>query len=1034
MAEEQIIQNLIRRLGQSQAERHATELEPHFVDVDERNPQRLLEFAVRFAPLVRYYGSDNTAAGDWQPFFRREDVARVGRTPDGNLPPHLALFAACLALYEQSRTVANRLTAAHLKFFYERVLGFTHRPALPDRAHVLVESKNNAAPVRLGPEHRLSAGKGPAGERLFKPVNETIVRGARVMSLRSIFVEDRRTIHAAPIANSADGLGGEWQTGDRDWSAFGEAAQSLAQIGFGLASPVLRMAAGHRTISCVLRLDRVDPAALATTSLAFDAYITGTKGWLGPYRATATVSGGVLTLGFGVAESEPAVVDYDPAIHGLSYSAESPVVQFLLQNTDRTTALSVLRPAVIRNARITVSVSGITTLGLESDLGPLDPKRAFLPFGPQPTVGSRFVVTYPEAFTKKLSAFTIRLRWLGLPASFATLYGNYGTYAYRADDFVATVSFHDGGNWKEAGTQVKLFGNRALDGAYEFSFQTGQPSMMQAPTRGRQLRALAFEQGQWARRAERQAFSVSTPPRSFIKTPLLFDRVSLARFLDAAASQREGAVTFTLDHDFLHATYRRRVIENAYAAVKVTILEPYTPTSQGIELSYTASSADLDVSSTNPEDFSNPDLQFFQVDAFGQRRDHGYRRHLVPFVSDTMVPLLAEHPYEGELLVGLAQVDARDTVSLLVQVAEGTADPDLPATTVQWSALCDNDWKALRPEEVILDTSHQFRRSGIVTLTMPKETTTEHTLLPSGLTWLRAAVERDARAVCRFVTVAADAIETVLVEPAADVGHLATALPPGSIAKLRTPIAGVKSISQPYPSFGGRPPESDEQLSTRASERLRHKNRCITPWDYERMVLEQFPGIHRVKCVPHAQDGAWLTPGHVLLVVVPDLRNRVIATSAGSTDPAEPAAFDLLQPRVDIDTITEIQRFAQTHCGGQVVVHVKNPLYQRIRLSFGVKFRRGRDFHYHRTLLVNAIVRFLSPWAFDADRPVAFGGRIYRSVLLDFIEELDYVDYLSAFRMLVQSGPGIADTPEATTDRPDAILVSDVDHDITEAP
>ena len=63
MAEEQIVQNMIRRLGQSQSERHAVELDDHFVDIDERGPKRLMEFAARLAPHLRYYrAADNSPA------------------------------------------------------------------------------------------------------------------------------------------------------------------------------------------------------------------------------------------------------------------------------------------------------------------------------------------------------------------------------------------------------------------------------------------------------------------------------------------------------------------------------------------------------------------------------------------------------------------------------------------------------------------------------------------------------------------------------------------------------------------------------------------------------------------------------------------------------------------------------------------------------------------------------------------------------------------------------------------------------------
>jgi hypothetical protein len=58
----------------------------------------------------------------------------------------------------------------------------------------------------------------------------------------------------------------------------------------------------------------------------------------------------------------------------------------------------------------------------------------------------------------------------------------------------------------------------------------------------------------------------------------------------------------------------------------------------------------------------------------------------------------------------------------------------------------------------------------------------------------------------------------------------------------------------PFPSFGGRETEDSSQFYKRVSERLRHKERAITIFDYERLVLESFPSIYKVKCVNHAGE------------------------------------------------------------------------------------------------------------------------------------------------------------------------------------
>ena len=131
----------------------------------------------------------------------------------------------------------------------------------------------------------------------------------------------------------------------------------------------------------------------------------------------------------------------------------------------------------------------------------------------------------------------------------------------------------------------------------------------------------------------------------------------------------------------------------------------------------------------------------------------------------------------------------------------------------------------------------------------------------------------------------------------------------------------------------------------------------------------------------------------------------------------------------------EIYPGKSRHAGPQVVVRVRNAHYVPIRLDFKVRFRPGLPFDYSRQQLHDALLRALSPWAFS-EAPLQFGGRLYRSALLDFVEELPYVDYVTDFRCGL-AGPGdllLNDVAEITVDRPDAILVSADRHLIAEAP
>jgi hypothetical protein len=790
---------------------------------------------------------------------------------------------------------------------------------------------------------------------------------------------------------------------------------SPAEVGFAIASPVLRMKEGTRRVLMTLTLGNVDSTKLNTATLtdAFDVYVTGEKSWLGPYTVSPSLGSDGVTMKFDftVLETEKAVIDYDAALHGYSYTAQGPIVQVLLRSGLSNIGYEDFRNITVQKALVSVEVSGVTSLSLESDAGVLDPKKAFQPFGPQPAKGARFQVGYEEALTKKLSELSITVQWQDAPANFATHYTNYGVSGISNTSFKASVAFKDGGDWANSSTGVGLFESSDASAEHTFKFTRGNSSSSSSASVAMSVYALGASGSSWGKMAA---------------TTLALMNPVYSSFQTVVPEAESGFITFALEKDFLHAKYRTEYVTHVMKYSKgqeetlVILNEPYTPAIQSIFLSYKAHSDTVEIASTELEDFSNLDVQFFQVGCFGQMREHGYQRDQFSFLPDKNVSLLPAYEEEGELLIGLANLQAGDSVSILFQVAEGSADPELPQEDITWSVLCDNYWKALGSNELVSDTTNQLLRSGLIKFVIPSEATTLNTLLPTGLIWLRASMAKNVTAVCQLIEVVANAVEVQFTDQKNDLSHLETALEAGTIAKLKNGLAAVKSVKQPYASFGGSPEEADDYFYRRVSERLRHKNRCVTSWDYERIVLEAFPKVHKVKCIPHAKEGSWLAPGNVMLVVIPDLRNR------NATDP--------LQPKVDADTLSGITRFAQDRAGRQVQVKVKNPSYQKIQLDFKVKFRAGYEFNFYSEQLKQQLMEFLSPWAFEADRDIAFGGKIYKSVLLDFVEELPPVDYVTDFKMYSYTTEAVkTDVNETQPETPDAILVSDYTHVVSEA-
>ena len=191
MAEKDIIQNLIFQPGQSQNERMPEELGIHFADVDERTDEELLLFTKNFAEFVNFYKDDpEFESGNWVKFFPKDLAAikELLNNQNGTVPPHLAAYLSFLKLYiEAPQKTINRFTGRHLDFYFRDVLRFTPKPAIADKAHVLIELKKNTLPISITPADLITAGKDKTGvELIYSPTGETVINSSKIESLRSI--------------------------------------------------------------------------------------------------------------------------------------------------------------------------------------------------------------------------------------------------------------------------------------------------------------------------------------------------------------------------------------------------------------------------------------------------------------------------------------------------------------------------------------------------------------------------------------------------------------------------------------------------------------------------------------------------------------------------------------------------------------------------------------------------------------------------------------------------------------------------------
>lgn len=388
--------------------------------------------------------------------------------------------------------------------------------------------------------------------------------------------------------------------------------------------------------------------------------------------------------------------------------------------------------------------------------------------------------------------------------------------------------------------------------------------------------------------------------------------------------------------------------------------------------------------------------------------------------------LLPNYEQEGSLYIGIYNLQPPEDISILFQMIAGSGNPEVPQPQLKWSYLNGDSWQEFQDTQILSDSTNGLVDAGIVRLSIPQEATSEHNLFPSGLYWLQVKVEENATAIPDILDIQTQAVRATFVNQGNSTEHLSKPLAADSITGFVVKDSLIKKIHQPYSSFGGKSKEDNLAFTMRVSERLRHKQRAIASWDYERLVLEKFPQIYKVKCITSALGESNPGEAKVIVVVIPDISNT--------------APFFPLEPKAPLYLLKEIEVYLKKYISPFVQILVKNPRYERIKYRVGVRFRAGYEQGYYLKKLNEDIKHFLSPWAYDGESDIAFGSSIHSSLVIYFIEKRPYVDYVTNLKLIEQIGikagaQGESDISYrvnqsnlAQVKHPDSILVSASEH------
>ncbi|MDO4726367.1 MAG: baseplate J/gp47 family protein [Porphyromonadaceae bacterium] len=942
--------HLIDKKGIYRHERFARELIEGYFNIDNRTDEQILEQTAALASAIRYYNEQNNVDGNWEAFF--EDIynfatkqidhkAIAEKSQNASMPPHLALYFAFIHVFNIAKDELNRFTRRHLDYYYNNILKFAHKQEIADKVHLFLELNKKEKKATIAKGTLFDGGIDSKGKkRLYASDFDATVNKSTIIKIKTLTTQKNGNTFTFTKLDECH----------------------VTDIGIAIASPMFYLKDGKRTIT----LTFTEAYKPYLKSIKQIEYTTSTD-WQRVETNNIEVKEKdgyqfIIMLDYGL----PPMVGYNEAVHNLQLKTNNPIIRLLFSegfsgekdkeykvendvNEDNKTPIKT----------IVVDVEGSKDILLYNDYGKINGELPFMPYGGIPVVDkSQFIVGNNKIFNKFLERVSFNIDWKGMPSNLEIYYETY------KDAFEQLTE-----QQKELYQSFDIYGFDKISDVNFFG------------------KCTILSLGKW----DDKAIEINNNEIQIKKDGL---RTINEEDTEYSHQTKSGFIKFVVSTDFGHSIYStllsNAMMHNAFMEQKkilnmsagkpttdIKLLsipqKPYTPEIQSLSINYKTTT-----------EFNLNEHQLFSIHPFSNfeitERNSFYLPLFTPIDYPKRSKNSSESIFEKCFYITLSNIDSEGEVNIYFDICNPNTYDN--KHTYSWHYFSEYRWIEMNNNRIIRDTTDGFNKSGIITFVVPQAA------IDGEQVHLRLTAEAtQTELLPEILNARTNCLTATFVDSDNNLSHLRQGLPQSTITKLVESKGKIKSIEQPYPSFGGKEAESDTDFYARISERLRHKNRASSTWDYERLVLEAFPQVAFALCLAHSNmsgDKVAFSPGDVLLLVSPDT-SLLPQTKK-------------LEPKLPTAMLNEIKGFFNHISSPHSNICVSNFRYKPIRVVCNVQLTKGlSDYSFYRDKLNTDLIRFISPWV-DANISDYSNNMIYRSKnvadIYFFLENLEYIDYV----------------------------------------
>lgn len=838
----------------------------------------------------------------------------------GDMDAALALLLIFIRNYSTVAKRFNQSISSLPDIYYNKILMATPLNAIQDKANLLITLADSSQTYMLPSGTQFVAGKKADGaDLIYQTEREERISGMEIKEIFSINpkVESGNTSFYKQLV----GVGGTSTL----CNPFVENENSEDYAyGWMIESKMLLLQEGERNIYITFN-ELFTPKQGWWRILDADdflVFVSDTNGWCLKSHKVELVADKDLVFSITLPDVDAPLVPCTASLHKLS--STYPIVRILLNN--KKSPYTLLKKVRFKSVKIDLEVKHIRSLYLYNELGKIDVSQPFYPLGTQAELGAWFKFGNEEMQLKfpYLSKVTLNGIWNRLPQGkdgYKDIYNTwYDSNSIDNKSFTINCEYYNGNEW------IPL---------YEEKF----PQLFQLKAKPIPKEISKEQNGE-----ELVLDEIAEVNFNLCKcndTSLLRSTFSNSIFTE---DQTEPQYLFRVilkspSIGFGAEEYRNVFAERIVAKIEnkniLLPISPLIPLLTDITLSYKAEA-------TKCSESTNETIRLSRVSGLSEYE-------FIPIeISNDGIEFISEKDDVHSLYIGITNCLQKKIIRMyfdLVFIKHNIYDEDIidnkEYPTLQWSYLKNGKWDLLESKHILVDETFGLTQQGYIEIEF-SENIEEQSVRNHGLFWLGVNVKGHIEQCLPIRAIYTDYISVTALNGDG------VSIPTGTIQQLKVENPKINKIVQPFSSYDGKTAETKSRSQVRHSYRIFNRNRIVAPKDYEQLILERFPEIKKVCCIPAGMDSS------------DSLVNIVVFSYTG----------DHYYPITSTWKLAQVREYVSNYLSSSANIVVRNPVYQSINIecTATVKYEIVEDGETYRRIHAS-IYRYFAGWLQENSLP-----------------------------------------------------------------